>query len=393
MYRNRSPMKILMLSWNYPPVIGGIEYLVGHVCEGLTDRGHDVVVLTSHHPRADTSRQIFRAGRPGLISFLLFALRRGWKDLRTRRPSMILVGSLTAAPVAWMLSRATGVPYAVITYGSDLVLPRKGYQFMLRRVLRGARRVVAISEHTKGLVLERGVPSGCIVLIEPGADQQAASRPPSPETQERWRRLTDGRRVLLSVGRLIRRKGLLEFVRDVMPPLIRTYPDVLLLIVGEDARHSLMHRERMSEAIRAVIAEKELGESVRILGRLSDEDLQAVYECTDVFIMPCLDLPHDVEGFGIVQVEAGLRGVPSVSTRVGGIPDAVEDGVSGLLVPPGHPGAIERAIARLLENDVLRRRMGEEAARRAREKFAWEVIVSRYEQMIEEAFPPAVSHD
>lgn len=378
-------MRILVLTWNFPPVVGGIEYLVGHVCRGLTQRGHEVSVVTSYHETGasgdHSASRVFRARRSGLPSFLMFALWVGWREIRRRKPSVLLVGSMTAAPVAYLLAKVCRVPLVLLVYGSDLVLRGRIYRFFLRMVLRSSARVVAISRNTALLATRRGARSDRVVIIPPGVDLQPATYFVSPAVAERWDAVVRGRRALLSVGRLIRRKGVLEFVRDVMPLLLSRNPSVLLLVAGDDAGRSLIHKERMSESIAEVIRQKGLSDHVILLGRLSDEDLMAVFARAALFVMPVLNLPDDVEGFGIVQTEAGVLGVPSVSTRVGGVPDAVEDGVTGLLVPPGDPAAMAEAILRLLGDEGLRAGMGQAAARRARECFAWPVIAGRYEDL------------
>lgn len=383
-------MKILMLSWNYPPAVGGMEHMLFQLHTGLARRGHRLVLLTAHHTGAcdnAVAGPIHRAPRPGALAFLRFAFIRGWREIRRERPDVIFAGSLVSGPASWLLSRLFRIPYVVPAYGSDLLVPNRLYQLMARIVLRGARRVFPISEHTKRLALSRGARAERTVLITPGVDVPDLDAGIPPESLARWRAATAGRRVLLSVCRLVRRKGVLEFVRDVMPAIVARHPSARLLVVGDDAGGSLIHREKMTDQIRAAIRERGLDDAVHLLGRVSDEDLRAIYACAELFVMPVLDLPHDVEGFGIVLLEAGLVRVPSVATRVGGIPDAVEDGATGILVPAGDPAAMAEAVLRMLDNDALRRRMGQAAADRACNAFRWDVIVNRYDRALREAVP------
>jgi phosphatidylinositol alpha-1,6-mannosyltransferase len=182
----------------------------------------------------------------------------------------------------------------------------------------------------------------------------------------------------------VRRKGVLELVERVMPAVVARHPDVLLLIAGEDAGASLIHKsEPMSERIRAAVDGLRLGNQVRLLGRVGDADVQALMRCADVFVLNVLDLPGDVEGFGIVFLEAGVEGVPSVATRVGGIPDAVADGETGLLVDAGDDEALAGAVSTLLNDGELRVRLGRQAAARALERFTWPSIAQRYEEELE----------
>ena len=111
---------------------------------------------------------------------------------------------------------------------------------------------------------------------------------------------------------------------------------------------------------------------------MPEADLAAAYSAAKLFVFPCLDLPHDIEGFGIVVLEAALRRVPAVATRCGGIPDAVEEGVTGELVPPGNPEAMAEAVVRLLRHPERLAAMGEAGERRAREVFNWAAVAGRY---------------
>ncbi|MGE5609965.1 MAG: glycosyltransferase family 4 protein, partial [Bacillota bacterium] len=189
-------------------------------------------------------------------------------------------------------------------------------------------------------------------------------------------------RILLSVGRLIRRKGLLEFVEHVMPALVKDHPDVLLLIVGDDAKVSLVHPERLRERIQAKVAELHLENHVRLLGTVPDAELNALFHQAHLFVLPALDIPGDIEGFGIVLLEAALAGVPAVATRVGGIPEAVQDNITGLLTPPADYPALHQAISRLLSDNALYQSLSSAAAHRARTDFSWDAILPQYEQSL-----------
>ena len=168
-----------------------------------------------------------------------------------------------------------------------------------------------------------------------------------------------------------------------MPELVRRRPSLLLLIVGEDAHQSLVHsREGMRARIEAATRRYGLERHVELLGAVSDEALVALYRRADLFVLPALDLPNDVEGFGIVFLEAALASVPAVSTRVGGIPDAVEDDRTGVLVEAGDWAAMSRCIATLLDDRTRRAELGRAAEERARRQFAWPVIVERYESVL-----------
>lgn len=375
-------MKLLLLTWNFPPAVGGIEYLIGHLFRGLRARGHEVHALTSRRDGAPAEEGVARAPRRGLAGFVAFSLTAGWRAMRRLRPDAILCGSLVAAPAGWVLSRLFRVPFALIAYGGELVQQGRIYRFALRFLFRRADLLLPISAHTKRLIAEAGIPAADSIIVHPGVEASAFDREPD-HGAEAVLQACEGRRVLLTVGRLVRRKGVLEFVEHVMPGLRRRCPDVRFLVAGEDARASLIHKaEGMRARIETAIRERGLADHVTLLGQVSDEDLKRLYFRADLFVLPCLDLPGDVEGFGIVFSEAALARTPIVATRVGGIPDAVADGETGTLVTPGDWAAMEEAAARLLDDAELRRRMSEAAAARVRREFDWPVICAKYERAL-----------
>jgi phosphatidylinositol alpha-1,6-mannosyltransferase len=179
----------------------------------------------------------------------------------------------------------------------------------------------------------------------------------------------------------------LEFVQQVMPGLIRDIPGIVLMVVGGDATQSLVHGERLRDRIAQAVTEQGLENHVWLAGSLPDRDLNRLFFRSAMFVMPCLDLPGDVEGFGIVYLEAALAGSPCVATRVGGIPDAVVDGETGLLAEPGDYKGIAESIVGLWRDPERRRRLAAAGAKRARDEFSWEAVTRRYEAAFERCVP------
>ena len=379
------PLRVLFLSWNFPPVVGGIEAMAEQLFLGLADRGHDVRLLTCGSEGYPPRSGVERASRPGIPAYVGFALRRGWTLCETWRPDVLLCGSVVSGPAAWWLSRRFGLPYLLVVYGGELRKQGSLYRASLRLFMAGAKRICAISRQTADLLWPFRVAADRVRLVYPGvragefSGDRAGARAVFPE----W----EGRRVLLTVGRLIRRKGVLEFVEQVMPGLARRYPDVLYLVVGEDATRSLLHAERMKERIREAIGRLKLERHVQLLGRVEDARLNRIFHRADIFVLPGRDIPGDAEGFGIVFSEAALAGAPGVATRVGGMPEAVLDEQTGLVVEPDNPRALEEALARLLENGPLRRRMAAAGAEHVRRELDWPIICAKYETMLRECLP------
>ncbi|HAL91556.1 MAG TPA: hypothetical protein DCM68_00835 [Verrucomicrobia bacterium] len=382
-------MKLLMLTWNYPPTVGGIEQVAYYTATSLRDRGHSVDIVAAALPPnaqeiADPAGAPHRARKKGIPAFLVHAFCTGLKLARRHKPDALLCASLTAAPAAWLISKLTRIPYVVLIYGSDLVLPRRLYQWAIGPLLSGARRLFPISQNTMERLVRRGLDPSRIRLVSPGVT------PPPPATASpgdsivRLMKELQGRPVLLTVGRLVRRKGILEFIEQVMPLLAARIPDLAYLVVGGEPKSSLIHQERIWDQLTDAIQKGGHENRVKLLGRLSDADLGLVYQQSSLFILPCRDDPADIEGFGIVILEASLHGVPSVATRCGGIPDAIAEGQTGVLVPPGRPQEMAEAILDLLQRPDRRREMGEAARQRTLSEFGWDAVAARYEAGLQE---------
>lgn len=377
-------MKILFLSWNYPPALGGIEYVVEHLFKGLKKRGNDTTLMTTFATDVLAEEDLLRAPRPGLFSYLWFVFTRGRSLCRSFRPDVILCGSVVPATVGSIFSRWFGIPLVVLMHGSDILHKGMLYQVVIRWSLRRAARLCANSAMTKKLLVEAGFDESIIKVIHPGVSTENFEKCPDSGVEEILKEL-EGRRVLLTVGRLIQRKGVLEFVENVMPQLCQKYPDLAYLVVGDDAKDSLVHHERLRDQIVAKANELELTKNVLLPGSLPNEDLVRLFFRSDIFVLPCIDVPGDVEGFGIVFSEAALANTPSVATWIGGIPEAVEDGQTGLLVDVGDYAGLTDAITKLLDDESLRMQLAQAGADRARRLLSWDVIVGQYEKVLEES--------
>lgn len=374
-------VNILFLTWNFPPTTGGIEAVAWHMYRGLAGRGHALRVITRGPPRPDDAPEVTRVGGGRLPGFLARALPAAVRACRRSRPDIVLCGSVVGAVPAWPIRLLFGVPYAVLVYGSDVARGGCFYTTAVRLLLRRAARVCPISAHTRDLAARFGVAPGRLRIIPPGVEPLPPPAPPRSPAVATW--IASGRPMLLSVGRLIRRKGVLEFVERVMPVIVREHPDALLVVVGEDAAASLAHhREQLRGQIEESVRRLRLSANVALAGLVEDVDLYALLRAARLLVMPVRPTAGDVEGFGIVLLEAALAGIPVVATRIGGIPDAVQDGVTGLLTSPDDDAAVAKAVSALLNDEALARRLGEAGRERALRGFTWEHIMGQYEDAL-----------
>jgi phosphatidyl-myo-inositol dimannoside synthase len=264
-------------------------------------------------------------------------------------------------------------------HGSDLLYRKKYYQLILRHLLQNAETVFANSFYTKKLLTLVPIENTQVHVVYPGVRCEEFTNHFPVKISDEY----NGRKILLTVGRLVERKGVPEFIEQVMPKLVKSFPDILYLVVGDDAALSLVHESGMREIIQSRVDSLNLKEHVRMLGNLTEEKLIELYLISDLFIFPCKELPNDAEGFGIVLLEAAISGTPGVATRTGGIPEALIDGSTGFLTEPCDYEGLFQSISKLLTDENLRKSLAEKGKKRVLEEFCWEDILSQYQDFLE----------
>jgi phosphatidylinositol alpha-1,6-mannosyltransferase len=374
-------MGILIITWNFPPRRGGIEHMIHRLYLGLKVNQR-VFVITSHAQQSLTQDgAIFRAKWPGLPFFFLYALIKGSLVLY-RNPAIRVIfgGTALVAPLVLVLARLFRRRAIVQTHGLDIIYPAALYQNLAVRWLRYCDQVVTNSRQTALLAEQKGVHPNLLRVISPGVDVERFSLAVD-EPAIRSEFGLAARTIILFVGRLARRKGVKEFIQSSLPQIVHELPEACFLIVGHNPTDSLAHQGDVLAEIQALVSQLGLANHVRLTGWVEDAEIARLLQIADLVILPVLPMKGDVEGFGIVLLEAAAAGKAVVATRTGGIPDAVEDGKSGLLVEPGDYKSLSEAIIRLLRDPRTRNAMGERARERVVGHFRWQDIIKMYEQL------------
>lgn len=361
--------RIIIITRNLPPLVGGMERLNWHMAGELGKRAKvKLIGPVGAGAMAPPNVQVLEIPLKPLPRFLLTALWAAWRTARTWRPHTVLAGSGLTAPHAWLAARSCGASSAVYVHGLDLAIRHPLYRALWLPAIRRMDRVIANSRATERLAVDAGVDSSRIAIVHPGVD--IPTQPPDESADSHFRAelgLADSP-VLLSVGRLTRRKGLREFVTGVLPRIAAARPEVILLIVGDAPRQALSAEPQTQASIQSAADDLGIGKHVRFLGVITDrERLASVYRTADVHVFPVQQIAGDPEGFGMVAIEAAAQGLPTVAYATGGIVDAVEPGRSGRLVPPGDAAAMARAIEETLDE---RERM-RQSCRSFAEGFSW----------------------
>jgi len=275
--------------------------------------------------------------------------------------------------LAWMLRQRLGLPYCVYVHGEELNIVSKSREltWMTRRVFRAAELVVANSQNTAKLLGQNWpVDEERLKVLRPGVD--TTTYVPAPQDQEARRRLGWGKRpVVLTVGRLQARKGQDHVIRAI-PQIREVIPDILYSIVGDGK-----DRTRLA----SLIDELQLQDHVNLQGELSSGELVEAYQQCDLFALANREVSGDIEGFGLVLLEAQACGKPVLTGDSGGTREAIDVSRSGIVIDCTRPTVIASAVIDLLGDRNRLDAMGNAAREWACRTFSWSARVESARQL------------
>lgn len=260
--------------------------------------------------------------------------------------------------IAWMFKKVYGIPYVVYLHGMDIMLAQKSpwKKIWAKNILRNADLIIANSKFTAGEAVKAGAQNKKIEILYPCPNIVPSGEDAPAE-----------KNIILSVGRLVPRKGF-DKVIEAMPEILRAGPNVEYQIVGDGPYATELKQS----------AEKlGVGGQVKFFHNISDADLPEFYKNCKMFAMPAREIRGDVEGFGIVYLEAASFGKPSIAGNTGGAPEAVLNNQTGLTVNPESRAEIADAIIKLLKDENLRANLGKAARERVLTEFTWEKQINK----------------
>ena len=279
--------------------------------------------------------------------------------------------------MAWLLSFFVPLEYVVFAHGYEFEKVRKNnlMRRLYNRIFRRAKRIIANSEETRERLVRFGAPLEKIKVLYPAVDWKKYEPRDLPPDFLEQRRLA-GRKILLTVGRLIERKGHDQILKA-LPMVLPHFPNALYCIVGIGP-----DEKRLKDEVRRLGLE----DQVCFLGRIPDEELLFLYNACDVFVMPSREIAEGghVEGFGIVYLEANACGKPVIGGKSGGIAEAVRDGETGFLVNPNDPSEIAEKIIFLFRHPEKAREMGRRGREWVRRTFDWERYAEEVYKLLNE---------
>jgi phosphatidyl-myo-inositol dimannoside synthase len=347
-------LKTLLLTIDFPPQKGGVARYLDRFANYFADRIFVIANQTMQHEdhEDDTAYEIqrrdilFKYFRPRWIKSVILLIKS-----RNDYDQVLISHVLPLGTAACLAKMITNKPYLIIVHGMDIRLASKSCikKWLCKNVLQNAKVVIA---NSKALQLE--------VEKDYAINNAIVSY---PCFEEKETKIIEHEGInLLTVSRLVSRKGHLRVIQA-LDRLIQKDPSIKITyhIVGK----GLEQKRILSEIYR-----RKLDDYVLFHIHCSDNDLDALYAASDIFVMPVHNHPVDKEGFGMVYLEAAQYGMPSIATNMSGVDEAVIDGQTGILIKDGDIDALENSINQLIKDVDLRHKLGNAAKDRASKGFS-----------------------
>lgn len=343
----------MLVTRKFPPSVGGMETLAAGVWRSVWSVRPDAIKIS--HGRSNRA----------LIWWVPACLARlTWLSLRGK-VEYVLCGDALMNALCAPLLKAFRVPRATMIMGLDVTYENRLYRALVHPPLRSAVHVIAISAATADQARAAGVPADRIEVLRLGVPRPPAGLAGRPEARAAIRRrlsLADDQLVLLTLGRLVRRKGVRWFTESVLP---RLDEHIHYVVAGQGPE---------DQPIRAAADAVGVSKRLHLLGQVTDDAREELLTGADVFLAPNIPVAGDMEGFGLVTVEATMRGTPVVAAGLEGLKDAVVDHRTGILLPPADAAAWVTELSGLLAAPATLPALGDSFQANAEELYSEEAM-------------------
>lgn len=337
-------MKTILLTIEYPPFKGGVANYYGHLVKYWPDReGIEVLYHKKHW---------------------FLAIKKLFKEIKKNSQTFVLIGQvLPLGTVAYLVYLLKPYNYGIFLHGMDftIALKRPRKKWLMFKSLTAAKKIICANSYVASLLRDlKPELADKIIVINPGIDDSSINRLENiaPLLQDKYK--TKGKITLLSLGRLVKRKGVDMVISALASLDEETKNKICYIVVGVGEAENYLKDLAASLKVKVIFT-----------GEVSELEKWSFLNLCDIFIMPSRSIEGDFEGFGIVYLEANLYGKPVIAGRSGGVSDAVVNNQNGLLIDPENISEIARAIKTLVDNPEERIRLGKIGRERAINNFSW----------------------
>lgn len=377
-------MRLMLLTELFLPTKGGTAVWSAEVYSRLG--GKEIHIITADVPGAEDvdtvhPNSIHRLNlkrvpwlRPESLAMYTKFLLRAFRLAVTRRFDAIhAMRALPEGLVAWLVARLTFRPVVIYAHGEELTTWGKGGKYKaMRFALRHADKVIANSDFTRDELIRMGVAQESIALVSPGVDIQRFRPGLRCDDLKASIGLEREQKLILSVGRLQRRKGFDMVLRSLLE----------LVHMGVDVKYALIGTGEDFQYLRDLAEGIGVSDRVTLLGHVEPDDLPRWYNASDVFVMANREINGDTEGFGMVFLEAAACGKPTIAGTAGGTGAAVVHGVTGYRVNGAEQTEVTEALRKLLSDKNLAGFMGREGLSRTHSEFSWDRVADKTKRLV-----------
>lgn len=365
-------MRILYVSHTHPPEdailenVGGMQRVSMQMIREL-EKKEAVTIF---------KETINVSGNVGLKTFVflvkqLFELPQKAKETGA---DVILFSSMVTASLSYLIDNRVSIPMVTINHGRDVTLPVGVYQWFVPKIFAHLDGVISVSRATRKECIKRGMRPEQGVALPNGFDLDKLENFPDKlasrsDLSSKFQIPFEGNHALLTVGRQVKRKGHEWFIRNVLPQI---ESKVVYLVVGDGPEF---------ENVKRAVAETEQNEKVFLLGRQPDDVLKEAYSAADLFVMPNIPVEGDMEGFGIVLLEANMARTPAVAADLEGIKDVITNGENGYRIPALEPELFANKVDEVLKGDLSA--FSENTRNFVKQKFSWRTVTEQYLDYLE----------
>lgn len=343
-------MKVLFITRKYPPQVGGMENFSYNLIKNI---------------KCDKTIVALKKSNIHLIWFIPYVIL--YSLINARKYEVIHLGDMVLCGLAWVIKLIYPQKIVISTiHGLDITYALSFYQWYIKIFGHKCDKYICNSKNTEELAYKIGINETSVINIGIEIDKFNGVNKNQEKFKEKYE-IPNNHIVLITTGRLVRRKGVLWFVENVMPNYKNK--NITYLIVGQGEDYN---------AIESIINNKELNGQVRLLGRISDDELKSLYINADIFMMPNITVENDVEGFGIVAIEAALSENIVIGSNIEGIKDSICNGKNGILVNSGDINSYINTIDSVVQSIDKYKGFAINASQFTKDNYSWQNICKLY---------------
>lgn len=338
-----------MITRNFPPLIGGMEKLNFNIYRALRRKYIAFLAGPVGSAKYHEQDEYVEFSFAPLSIYIFSSAVKSISFSNRLKPDLVFCGSGTAIVAGYFAAKLCSARLVCYLHGLDIVAKSFIYQYFFIPLIRRADLIIVNSRNTNELAISAGMSAEKISILEPGVELPSSLNRQELSCAFRARYELVDKKYILIAGRITARKGIVEFIENSFRQLLLTRPDLVLVIVGEEARHAAKSSNGLTEEIISTVERLGIKGNVIMTGMVSEEIFSGALFSAELLVFPVLDMVNDVEGFGMVAVEAAAHGLPTVAFSAGGVPDAVAHGKSGWLVEPNNYKDMSVAILNYLD--------------------------------------------